>query len=168
MEAYIAISVFLIINGVILWYIPSEYNIFYNNQASLLPFFLISPWVLLFLIPAITMKIMSSEITQKTTLILFTKPLKIWEIILAKFLSSLTISLTAITPSFIFVYSIYQISNPKGNIDQGELIGSYIGLFLLVQTYNSIGLFCSSLSKNNMIAFISTIMIILLLYFVKS
>ena len=165
MEAYLAISIFLITNGLILWCIPSEYNIIYNNQASLLPFFTISPWVLLFLMPAITMKMISSEITQRTSIILFTKPIKIWEIIVGKFLASLTIGFTSVIPSFIFVYSIYQLSSPHGNIDMGELVGSYIGIMLLVILYSAIGLFCSSTSKNNMITFSLTVIIILLFYF---
>ena len=164
-EAYLAISIFFIINGLILWYIPSEYNILYNNQASLLPFFTISPWVLLFLIPAITMKMMSSELAQRTNILLFTKPIKIWEIIIGKFAASLTIGLISIIPSFIFVYSIYQLSSPYGNIDTGELIGSYTGIVLLITLYSAIGVFCSTISSNNMITFSATIIIILLLYF---
>jgi len=166
LEAYIAISVFFIVNGLILWYIPSDFNIFDHNQATLLPFFSIAPWVLLFLIPAITMKMVSSEIMQRTHLILFTKSVKKSEIIGGKFLASLTIGLTAILPSLVFVYSIYHLSSPIGNIDQGELIGSYVGMILLVALYSSIGLFCSSISKNPMISFISTVILILFLYFV--
>ena len=165
LEAYIAISVFFIINGLILWYIPSDFNIFYNNKASLLPFFSIAPWVLLFLIPAITMKMVSSEITERTHLILFTKSIKKSEIVCAKFFASLTIGLATILPSLIFVYSIYQLSSPIGNIDAGELIGSYIGMILMVSLYSSIGLFCSTMSTNPMISFITTVILILILYF---
>ena len=164
MEAYIAISVFFIINSIVLWYIPSEYNILYNNQASLLPFFTISPWVLLVLMPAITMKMINYEITQKTSLILFTKPINIWEVIIGKFFASITIGFAAIMPSLLFVYTIHQIGSPIGNIDIGELMGSYIGIALLIILYSSIGLFCSSIFTNHMIALSGTIMIILLFY----
>ena len=119
MEAYVAISVFFLINGLILWYIPSDFNIFYNKQGSLLPFFSIAPWVLLFLMPAITMKMINSEITQRTHLILFTKPVKKWKIICAKFLAGFTIGIASILPTLIFGYSIHQLSNPIGNIDKG-------------------------------------------------
>ena len=152
MEAYIAIAVFFIINGLILWHIPSHYNIIHNNQASLLPFFSIAPWVLLFLIPAITMKMINSEAINRTSLILFTKPLKIWEVVIGKFLASLTIGFFSILPSTVFIYSIYHISEPKGNIDAGELLGSYMGILLLLKLYSAIGLFCSSAFKNTMIA----------------
>ncbi|MBF25173.1 MAG: gliding motility-associated ABC transporter permease subunit GldF [Flavobacteriales bacterium] len=164
MEAYIAMSVFFLINGLILWYIPSDFNIFYNQKASLLPFFTTAPWILLILIPAITMKMVSAEFYQKTNLILFTKPIKKWDIIFAKFLASLTIGKICLIPTLIFVYSIYNISDPIGNIDVGELIGSYLGIMMLISLYSSIGLFCSSISNNNMIAYILTIIIILLLY----
>ena len=164
-EGYVAISVFLILNTLILWYIPSDLNIFHNNQSSLLPFFSITPWVFLILIPAITMKMISSEITQKTTIILFTKPIKKWEIIVSKFFASFTIGIISIIPTLIFVYSLYHISDPKGNIDGGELIGSYIGVIMLLSVYSSIGLFCSSISSNIMVSFISTIIIILFFLF---
>lgn len=159
-EAYLAIGVFLIVAALILWFIPSEYNIFYNNQASLLPFFLVSPWILLLLIPAITMKMISVEILEKTITILITKPIKNWEIVYGKFLASITIGVLAIIPSIIFAYSIYQLSEPKGNIDMGELTGSYIGLIMIICCYSSIGILCSSMSKNPMISFITTIIII--------
>ena len=164
-EGYIAIIVFFITTSLILWYIPSDYNIIYNQQASLSPFFAITPWVFLFLTPAITMKMFSTEISQKTILILLTKPVKKWNIITAKFLASLTIGLISIIPSLIFVYSIYQLSEPTGNIDKGELLGSYIGIIMLISTYNAIGLFGSIISKNTMISFVLTILIILFFLF---
>ena len=80
-EGYVAIIVFFITTSIILWYIPSDYNIIYNHQASLSPFFFITPWVFLFLMPAITMKMLSTETSQKTILILLTKPIKKWEFI---------------------------------------------------------------------------------------
>ena len=164
MEAYVAISIFLIINSLILWYIPSDFNILHNNKATLLPFFSISPWVFLVLTPAITMKLISYEFLQRTRLILWTKPIQKWKIITAKYLASLTIGIITIIPSLIFVYSICQLSMPKWNIDQGELMGSYLGLVMLLGLYTSIGIFCSSISNNTMITFISTIVIILFLY----
>ena len=114
---------------------------------------------------AITMKMINSEINQRTHLILFTKPVKKWKIICAKFFAGFTIGIAAILPSLIFAYSIHQLSNPIGNIDQGELLGSYIGIVFLVSLYTSIGLFCSNISKNSMISFIMTVIMILTLYF---
>jgi ABC-2 type transport system permease protein len=164
-EGYVAIIVFFITTSIILWYIPSDYNIIYNHQASLSPFFLITPWVFLFLMPAITMKMLSTETSQKTILILLTKPIKKWGIITAKFLASVTIGLISLAPSLIFIYSIYQLSEPIGNIDTGELIGSYIGIIMLISTYSAIGLFGSIISRNTMISFVFTVMIILFFLF---
>ena len=114
------------------------------------------------------MKMISSEITQKTTIILFTKPIQKWKIITSKFLASFTIGIISIIPTLIFVYSLYHISNPKGNIDGGELIGSYMGVIMLLSVYSSIGLFCSSISSNIMVSFISTIIIIFISILVPS
>ena len=164
-EGYVAIIFFFITTSLILWYIPSDYNIIYNHQASLSPFFVITPWVFLFLTPAITMKMFSTETSQKTILIQLTKPVKKWKIITAKILSRLTIGLMSIIPSLIFVYSIYQLSEPTGNIDTGELIGSYIGIIMLISTYSAIGLFGSITSKNTMISFVLTVLIILFFLF---
>jgi len=164
-EGYLAISIFFLVSSLTLWYIPGGLNIFYNKTASLLPFFSMAPWILLILSPAITMKIMSTELLERTDLILFTKPIKIWEIIISKFLASTTINILSILPSLIFIVSIYQLSEPTGNIDTGELLCSYIGLVLVILLYNAIGLFGSCISKNTMISFISTIMIIIFFLF---
>ena len=165
LEGYVAILIFFTITTLVLWIVPSEYNIIHNNKASLLPLFTISPFVLLLLMPAITMKMMSIEMLEKTTIILLTKPIKRWEIIISKFLASCTIGITAVIPTCIFIYSIYQLSEPKGNIDVGEIVGSYIGLIMLIITYSSIGIFSSTISKNSMIAFILTVVIIILFLF---
>ncbi len=165
LEGYVAILIFFTITTLLLWFIPSEYNIIHNNKASLLPLFAVSPFVLLLLIPAITMKMISVEMLEKTTIILLSKPIKRWEIIISKFLASCTIGIAAIIPTLIFVYSIYQLSEPKGNIDVGEIVGSYIGLIMLIVTYSSIGIFSSTISNNSMISFILTVIIIILLLF---
>jgi len=164
-EGYLAIIIFFLISSLALWYIPGGLNIFYNKTASLLPFFSMAPWILLILTPAITMKMMSTELLERTDLILFTKPVETWEIIISKFLASTTISILSILPSLIFVFSIYQLSEPVGNVDTGELFCSYVGLIMLIFLYNAIGLCGSCMSKNNMIAFISTIIIIVFLLF---
>ena len=165
LEGYLAISVFFLTTSLIIWYIPSDYNIIYNQEASLLPFFQISPWVLLFLIPAITMKMVSYETIQKTIIILLTKPIETYKIIASKFFASCTIGIISILPSLIFIYSIYELSEPKGNIDQGQLLGSYLGIVFLIATYSAIGLLGSALSKNTMISFITSTLLILLFLF---
>ena len=160
-EGYLAIGFFFTISSLLIWLIPSELNILINKQANLLPFFLITPWILLILIPAITMKMISAESLQKTNILLFTKPISTWNIINAKYLASVTISLLSILPTITYVFSIWTLSEPRGNIDFGEMTGSYIGVFLLIIAYNSIGIFASTISKNTVICFILSILLIL-------
>jgi ABC-2 type transport system permease protein len=165
LEGYVAIVLFLIINSLAIWHIPSDFNIFQNNQASLLPFFELTPWIFLILIPAITMKILSKEVINKTIVILMTKPIKNWEIIISKYLASTTIGIMTTVPTLIYVYTLYQLSEPKGNIDIGQIMTSYIGVFFIISTYSAIGIFCSSITQNIMISFISTIILIIILCF---
>ena len=165
LEGYVAIVLFLTINSLAMWHIPSDFNIFQNNQASLLPFFELTPWIFLILIPAITMKMISKEVTNKTIVILMTKPIKKWEIIISKYLASTTIGIITTIPTLIYVYTIYQISEPKGNIDIGQIFTSYVGVFFIISTYSAIGIFCSSITQNIMISFISTFILIITLCF---
>ena len=165
LEGYVAILIFFTTTSLFLWFIPSEFNIIDSNKASLMPLFVISPFVLLLLMPAITMKMISVEMLENTTTLLLAKPIKRWEIVISKFLASCTIGIISIIPTFIFIYSIYQLSEPKGNIDIGEISGSYIGLIMLIITYSSIGIFSSTLSKNSMISFILTVSIIIFFLF---
>ena len=164
-EGYLVIGVFYTISSLILWFIPSDLNILINKQASLLPFFLVTPWILLILIPSITMKMISIESLEKTNILLFTKPITKWSIINSKFLASMTISVLSILPTITYVYSIIMLSEPTGNVDFGEMIGSYIGVFFLICSYNAIGIFCSSLSSNTVLCFISSVLMILFITF---
>ena len=165
LEGYVAILIFFTTTSLFLWFIPSEFNIIDSNKASLMSLFVISPFVLLLLIPAITMKMISVEMLENTITLLLAKPIKRWEIVISKFLASCTIGIISITPTLIFIYSIYQLSEPKGNIDIGEISGSYIGLIMLIINYSSIGIFSSTLSKNSMISFILTVSIIIFFLF---
>ena len=152
--AYLVIGVFLLINGLFLFVFNDDFNILNGGFADITPFFYLAPWVFLFLVPAITMKSFADEFSNGTIELLKTKPLSDWLIVLGKFWASLFLVLIAIIPTFIYVYTIYQLGNPVGNIDFGTTIGSYIGLLFLASTYTSIGLFTSTLSKNQIVAFI--------------
>ena len=156
---------FLTVNSLAIWHIPSDLNIFENNQANLLPFFELTPWVFLILIPAVTMKMISNEMSNKTITILITKPISKWHIIISKYLASCTISIMSTIPTLIYVYTIFHLSEPKGNIDLGQIIACYIGVFLIISSYSAIGIFCSSMTQNVMIAFIATMSLIILLCF---
>jgi len=151
---YIAIGVFLLITSLFLWVFPGEFNIPENGYASLDSLFVLAPWVFLFLIPAITMRLFADEKKSGTIEILFTKPFTDFQIILAKYLSGLLIGLFSLLPTLIFFLSIYKLGTSEANIDVGGTWGSYIGLFFLVAIYVGIGLFASALSEIQIISFI--------------
>jgi ABC-2 type transport system permease protein len=162
---YIFIAVFLVVIGLFLWVFPNINNIFYAGIADLESFFSLAKFLFLFLIPAITMRSFAEEKRQGTMELLLTKPLSDVQIILAKFFSSLTLLLIALLPTFIYVISIYNLGKPIGNIDLGSTFGSYLGLFLLGATFISIGIFVSSLTSNQIVAFILTAPLCFILHF---
>ena len=162
--AYLVIGVFLLINGLFLWIFKSDFNILNAGYSDLNSFFFLAPWFFLFLIPAITMKSFADEFNKGTMELLKTKPISDWEITIGKFLASMLLVVVALIPTFTYIYTIYQLGNPIGNIDYGSTIGSYMGLFFLASTYTAIGLFASTLSKNQIVAFISGVLITFSLY----
>tara|TARA_B110001469_G_scaffold54266_1_gene52420 strand:- start:7463 stop:8182 length:720 start_codon:yes stop_codon:yes gene_type:complete len=163
--AYLVIGVFLLINGLFLWVFKDDFNLLNAGFADINPFFYLTPWVFLFLIPAITMKSFADEFNSGTIEILKTRPVSNWQIVLGKFWASLLLVLVALIPTLTYVYTIYRLGNPIGNMDVGSIIGSYIGLLFLAATYTAVGLFTSTLSKNQIIAFILGVFITFLLFY---
>lgn len=163
--AYLAIGVFLVMNGLFLWVFNGEFNILNAGFADVNSFFFLAPWLLLFLIPAITMKSFADEFNNGTIEILQTKPISNWQIVLGKFWASFLLIIIAILPTFIYAYTINVLANPYGNIDFGSILGSYFGLLFLAATYSAIGLFSSSLTKNQIVAFITSICITFFLFY---
>ena len=162
---YLVIAIFLIINGLFLWVFEGEYNILKTGFADMTPFFTLAPWILLFLIPAVTMRSFSDEKKQGTLELLLTKPLSIWQIVNGKFIGALLLILMAIIPTFIYVWVISSLGMPEGNIDMGSTIGSYFGLLFLISSYSAIGIFTSTLSENQIVAFIIAVFLCFFLYF---
>ena len=151
---YLVIGLFLVLTGLFLWVFKGPFNIFDYGFADLGNFFLLAPWVFLFLIPAITMKSFSEEKKLGTLELLFIKPISLWETVLGKFLGSLCLALIAILPTLLYVYTISQLGATIGNLDLGLVLGSYFGLLFLIASYTAIGLFTSTLSENQIVAFI--------------
>ena len=162
---YLVIAIFLIINGLFLWVFEGEYNILNTGFADLTPFFTLAPWILIFLIPAVTMRSFSDEKKQGTLELLLTKPLSIWQIVNGKFLGSLLLIVMAIIPTFIYVAIISSLGIPEGNLDMGSTIGSYFGLLFLIAAYSAIGIFTSTLSDNQIVAFIIAVFLCFFFYF---
>lgn len=162
---YLVIAIFLIINGLFLWVFEGDYNILNTGFADLTPFFTLAPWILIFLIPAVTMRSFSDEKKQGTLELLLTKPLSIWQIVNGKFLGALLLIVMAIIPTFIYVAVISNLGIPEGNIDMGSTIGSYFGLLFLIAAYSAIGIFTSTLSDNQIVAFIVAVFLCFFFYF---
>ena len=163
--AYLVIAVFLMINGLFLWVFKDDFNILNAGFADLNPFFFLAPWLFLFLIPAITMKSFADEYNSGTIELLKTKPISDWQIVMGKFWASLLLVIVALIPTLSYVYTVYSLGNPIGNLDFGSTIGSYMGLLFLASTYTAIGLFTSTLSKNQIVAFILSVFITFFLFY---
>lgn len=163
--AYLVIGVFLLINGLFLWVFKDDFNILNAGFADLTNFFFLAPWIFLFLIPAITMKSFADELNSGTIELLKTRPITDWQIVLGKFWASLLLIIIALVPTLTYVYTVYDLGNPVGNIDLGSTLGSYLGLLFLAATYAAIGLFTSTLSKNQIVAFILGVFITFILFY---
>ena len=162
---YLVIAIFLLLNGLFLWVFEGDFNILNSGFADLSPFFTISPWILIFLIPAVTMRSFSDEKKQGTIELLLTKPLSIWQIVNGKFLGAFLLIVIAIIPTLIYVKVISSLGMPAGNIDMGSTMGSYFGLLFLIAGYTAIGVFTSTLSENQIVAFIVSVFLCFLFYF---
>jgi len=162
---YIVIIVFLLLNSMFMWIFPGEFNIMDNGYANLDTLFVISPWVFLFLVPAVTMRLFSDEKKSGTIELLLTRPLSDFTIVFAKFLTGLFLVLFSLLPTIIYYISVYYLGNPVGNLDSGGILGSYIGLFFLAAIYVSIGLLASSFTENQIVAFIISMIMCFVFYF---
>lgn len=161
---YLVIVVFLVMNSIFLWLMPGNFNLLDNTYANIDSLFLLSPWMFLFLIPAITMRMFADEKKGGTIELLLTRPYTDFQIVLAKYLAAFLLVLFALIPTLVYFYSIYELGNPVGNIDSGATIGSYIGLLFLGGSYAAIGLFASSITDNQVISFILGALLCLAIY----
>ena len=158
----VAIVVFLLLNGLFLFVFPDS-SILDYGYASMEKFFELAPWILLFLVPAVTMRSWADEFKAGTFEILKTKPLSPAKLVAGKYLGAFSIVAIAILPTILYAVSVQSLSQDKG-IDIGGTIGSYIGLFLLAAVFTAIGTWCSSLSSNSVVAFLLSAFMCFLLY----
>jgi len=152
---YVVIAVFLITVSLFLWVFPdTTFNILDSGSAGLEGLFSISPWVFMFLIPAITMRLFAEEKKSGTIELLLTRPLTELQIVFSKYLAGQVLVMISLLPTLVFYYTVYELATPIGNVDTGSIWGSYIGLFFLSAGFVSIGLFASSVTDNQVVAFI--------------
>ncbi len=151
---YIVIFVFLLVLNLFLWVFPGDFNILDAGYSSIDSLFVIAPWVFMFLIPAVTMRLFADEKKSGTIELLLTRPLSDLQIILSKYFAGLLLVLFSLLPTLVYYFSVSHLGNPPGNIDTGGMWGSYIGLLFLAGAFVAIGIFASSISENQIISFI--------------
>lgn len=150
---YVVIGVFLILMGLLLWISP-EFSILDGKYASLDALFGLAPQIFLFLIPAVTMRTFAEENQTGTIELLVTRPLSDWQIVGGKFFACLALVVFALVPTLLYYFTVHRLGSPQGNLDSGGIFGSYIGLFFLAGAFVAIGVFASSLTNNQIVAFI--------------
>ena len=161
---YIVIFVFLIAMGMFMWIFPGDTNILDNGYANIDTLFIMGPWVFMFLVPAVTMRLFAEEKRLGTIELLFTQPISDMGIILAKYLSGLLLVTFSLIPTLIYAGTVYYLGNPAGNLDIGGLWGSYVGLLFLGAGFVSIGLFCPSVTDNQIISFVLAVFLSFFFY----
>jgi ABC-2 type transport system permease protein len=155
---YIVIGVFITVTGLFLW-VFKDTSILDNAYATLDQLFFMTPYIFLFLIPALTMRSFADEFQKGTIELLYTKPITLWTIVWNKYIAHLILVLITILLSLIYYYSLNQLASPKGDIDHGAIIGSYLGMVLLGAAFTAIGIFASALSRNQITAFLTGVII---------
>lgn len=161
--AYIIMGVFLTAIGLMLWVFP-ETNLLENGYADMGTFFNLTPYVMLFLAPAVTMRSIADEVRSGTLEWLLTKPVGRWGVVGGKFLASWLLVLLTLLPTLLYYATLYQLGSPVGNIDSAGIFGSYIGLALLAGVFVAVGLWASSLNDNQVVAFVLGVFLCFLLY----
>jgi ABC-2 type transport system permease protein len=165
---YIFILIYLIASGLLHWVMPNNKYLYANllegSESNLIPFFDISPFIFIILIPAITMRMIAEERRSGTIELLFTRPISDLNIILAKYFAGVTLVLFSLIPTFIYYISMHYLGSPVGIIDDGATITSYIGLLLLGSVFVAIGIFSSALTNNQIVAFIIGVFLCFLFY----
>lgn len=162
LTGYIAIIVFLLVNGLVLFVLRN--NILEFGYATLDQFFSFAPWVLLFLISAITMRSFSDEFRTGTFEILQTRPVSRWQVVTGKFAGSLLVAVIALIPTLVYYFTVNHLAATTG-IDSGAAAGSYLGLLLLTAVFTAIGICVSSFTTNAVVAFIISLVACVLFYY---
>jgi ABC-2 type transport system permease protein len=164
LTGYLVIVVFLVINSLIMWVLPGEFNILDTGYAGLDTLFVLSPWIFLFLVPAITMRMIAEEKRLGTIELIYSKPVTERSVIYGKFLASVALVLLALLPCLVYYFSVWILGEVPGNLDQGGTFGAFMGLFFLASVYAAAGIFASSLTGNQVIAFIIAVLISLFMF----
>lgn len=164
LTGYIVIIFFLLVNSMFMWVFPGEWNIIERGYAGLDTLFFISPWVFLFLVPAVTMRMIAEEKRLGTIELVYSKPVSERDIVYGKYTASVLLVMLSLVPCAIYYISVFMLGEIPGNLDKGGTFGAFTGLFFLASVYASAGLFASSLTDNQAISFIVAAVICFFLF----
>lgn len=156
---YIVIIIFLAFMGLFMWVFPGDSNVLDAGYANIDGLFSITPYLYLFLIPAITMRSFAEEKKSGTLELLLTSPITELQMIVAKYLAGVALVAYSLLPTLVYYVVIYSLGNPAGNLDSGGIWGSYIGLMLLGATFVAIGMFTSSITDNQVVSFVIAVLL---------
>lgn len=163
--AYLAAATFVIVSVLFLWFFDNEFNVFNTGNASLSSFFFIGPWIFLFMIPALTMKSIAEERANGTLLWLFTLPIKNNQIIWGKYLAVVSIVIFCLLSTFLFTITLQELLIPEQELDYGTIFSGYLGLFFLGSLFAAIGLFTSSITKNQVMAYVLAVFFCFIIFY---
>lgn len=163
--AYLATATFVIVSVLFLWFFDNEFNVFNTGNASLSSFFFIAPWIFLFMIPALTMKLIAEEHANGTLLWLFTLPIKNNQIIWGKYLAVVSIVIFCLLSTFLFTITLQEFLMPEQELDYGTIYAGYLGLFLIGSLFAAIGLFTSSITKNQVMAYVLAVFFCFIIFY---
>lgn len=150
---YLIIALFLLLSGLVFWVFPTT-SIPGQGYASMVYFFDLMPWLLLFFIPALNMRSFSEERVGGTLEWLLTKPISPQNILLSKFLYSLLVLIISFVPTFIYVFTLYELADPRGSIDLGSIGASYLGLLFIGAAFTAFSLLASLLTRHLVASFL--------------
>ncbi len=159
---YLVIGLFLTMTGLYLWVFPD--TVLSIGKADMFQFFFAGPYVFLLLIPAVTMRSFAEEKKSGMMELLLTRPVTEWQLVLGKYLASFSLVILSLLPTLIYYWTLYELGAPKGNIDSAGVFGSYIGLILLGATYTAIGILASSITNNQIVAFVIAVVFSLFMF----
>lgn len=164
--AYIVIGLFLLAVSLFLWVIPGQWNIIESGYAQVDGLFQISPWLLMLVCPALTMRLFAEERQSGTWLLLRAQPIPLWKIVAGKYLAAFVLIVIALLPCIVHYFIVFYMAEPMGNIDSEQFVGSFMGLIFLSASFTGIGLLCSTLTRSQLVAFILGAVSCFVLYWV--
>lgn len=152
--AYVVIGLYLLTVSLFLWVIPGEWNIIDSGYADVNGLFALSPWLLMLLCPALTMRLFSDEKQSGMWDLLLSKRVPVSRIVWSKYLAAWTLTAVSILPCVVHFIVVWHIAEPQGNVDGGAFAGSMVGLLFLSAAFTAVGLLASSWSGNQIVSFL--------------